>query len=77
MDNELRKIMDLEEQILALKAVLEKERMKADILLYLMETGQGRLGLDGGDISLPGSPDEDHPKSQSAPRAGPNTPDSH
>jgi len=57
MDNELKKILDLEKQILELKAALEKERMKAEVLNQLIETVNEQLGVNAKKIIIPGFPD--------------------
>jgi len=46
MDNELKKIVDLEKQILELKSTLEKERLKAEILNSIIEKANEQLGND-------------------------------
>jgi hypothetical protein len=53
MDSELKKIMELEGQILELKSALEKERLKAEMLNQLIERANEQPGVDIKKINIP------------------------
>jgi hypothetical protein len=53
MDSELKKIKELENQALELKAALEKERLKAEILNNIIDRVNERQNLDIKKIDIP------------------------
>jgi hypothetical protein len=53
MDSELKKILELEKQVLELKAALEKERLKAAVLNDIIEKVNLEQGLDINKINIP------------------------
>lgn len=53
MDSELKKMKDLEKQILELTVALEKEQLKAKMLNHLIETSNEQLGIDMIKIVIP------------------------
>ncbi len=53
MDSELKKILELENQILELKSALEKERLKAEILNNMIEKANLEQGVDIKKINIP------------------------
>ena len=57
MDSELKKILELENQVQELKSALEKERLKAAILNNIIEKANLERGTDINKINIP--PDAD------------------
>jgi hypothetical protein len=55
MDNELKKLNELETKIQELKSALDKERLKAEILNNMIETANKRPGVDIKKINIPPS----------------------
>jgi len=58
MDSELKKILELENQVQELKSALEKERLKAAILNNIIEKVNLEQGTDINKINIP--PDADN-----------------
>ena len=57
MDNELKKLNELETRIEELKSELGKERLKAEILNNMIEKANERPGVDIKKINIPPSAD--------------------
>lgn len=53
MDSELKRILELENQIVELKSALEKERLKAEILNNMIEKANLEQGTEIKKISIP------------------------
>jgi hypothetical protein len=62
MDSELKKIRELENQVIELKSALEKERLKAEILNNMIENADERQNLDIRKINIPCSTDSSQTK---------------
>jgi len=57
MDNELKKILELENQILELKKARDQELLKAEILNNMIEKANERPEVDIKKINIPPSAD--------------------
>jgi len=53
MDSELKKILELQNQVEELKSALEKERLKAAILNKIIEKANMEQGADINKIDIP------------------------
>jgi hypothetical protein len=58
MDSELKRILELQNQVDELKSVLEKERLKAAVLNKIIEKANMEQGTDINKINIP--PDADN-----------------
>lgn len=64
MDNELKKILELENQILELKKARDQELLKAEILNNMIEKANTNPGIDIKKINIPPIPDSGHADDQ-------------
>jgi hypothetical protein len=62
MDSELKRIIELENQILELKEARDKELMKAQIINNIIEKASEQQGLDIKKINIPFSTDPSQTK---------------